>query len=510
MNMAAAEGTRLRELFSGMSVDAGSQVPELMVTDITTDSGFVTKGGLFLACQGIHHHGLEFALPAVAAGAVAIAWEPVEGRATAELPEAVASFAVPDLSSEVGTIADRFFASPSAEIVVTGVTGTNGKTTTAWLASQALTRLGCAAGYMGTIGFGMAGYGMSSELEPSALTTPGVIAVHRRLRKLVDAGASAVVMEVSSHGLDQGRIDAVCIKTAAFTNLSRDHLDYHGDLASYGEAKGKLFALQSLENAVINIGDPFGAELVRNWRSRAHVIAVAMAGQAPVDVTPALTAKVVEADADGLLLRFSGEYGTVEMRSNLWGRFNAENLLVAAGILLAHGFSLEEVTDALAECESPPGRMQVVRGAGSVPLVVVDFAHTPDALAKAIAVLREHCSGAISVVFGCGGERDRGKRGEMGSVAARLADRVIVTDDNPRNENPDEIVTAILAGVAEQSKVKVVRDRALAIATAVAASGSGDAVLVAGKGSESYQLIAGHSVPFSDVAEAAGLLGVLT
>jgi UDP-N-acetylmuramoyl-L-alanyl-D-glutamate--2,6-diaminopimelate ligase len=505
MNIVAAGGVQLRELFSDTGTDLKTQVPELRVTDITADSGRVMKGGLFLACQGLQHHGLEFAAPAVAAGAAAIAWEPVEGRSDPVLPQTIASFAVPGLSDEVGAIADRFFASPSEQIVVTGITGTNGKTTTAWLASQALSHLGCKAGYMGTLGFGL-----GDELEASALTTPGVIAVHRRLRKLANAGAAAVVMEVSSHGLDQGRIDAVRVKTAAFTNLTRDHLDYHGDLSAYRDAKAKLFAFPSIEHAVINIGDPYGAEIARSLRGRAQVIGVALIDRVPVSDTPALMVEVIESNADGLLLHFSGAYGTAEMHSSLWGRFNAENLLVAAGILLAQGYGLQQAIGALAGCESPPGRMQVVRSSDALPLVVVDFAHTPDALAKALEVLREHCSGTVSVVFGCGGERDKGKRGEMGSVAKQLADRVIVTDDNPRNEDPDAIVEEILAGIVEQANVMVVRDRALAIATAVEAAGSGDAILVAGKGSENYQLIEGQSVPFSDVAQAAAVLGEQT
>lgn len=505
MSIAVTNGVMLKELFHGIGADLEASLPDMTVADITADSSYVKAGSLFLACQGFRHHGLEFARPAAAAGATAIAWEPAEGWSAPELPPAVTSFAVPDLSNEVGNIADRFFAHPSQEVVVTGVTGTNGKTTTAWLVTQALDYLGRNAGYMGTLG-----YGMGAELEPSELTTPGVIAVHRRLRKLADAGATDVVMEVSSHGLDQGRIDAVRVRTAAFTNLSRDHLDYHADLAAYGEAKAKLFALPSIENAVINMGDTFGAELVRNWRSNARVIGVALAGQAPAGEAPALLVEVARSNSDGLLLRFSGDYGTAEMHSRLWGRFNAENLLVAAGILLAQGYDLQQVTAALANCDAPSGRMQVVRGRSTDPLVVVDFAHTPDALAQAIEVLREHCSGSVSVVFGCGGERDTGKRGEMGSVAARLADRVIVTDDNPRNEDPDAIVAAILAGAADHANVTVVRDRAHAIASAVAGSRPGDAVLVAGKGSESRQLIAGQSLPFADADAAAVALGRLS
>jgi len=501
MSMAMTNRATLRELFSGTDADISEQLPDLAVTDITADSGRVTDGALFLACSGMQHHGLEFAASAIAAGAAAIAWEPTEDMADPTLPDAPVSFPVPGLSAEVGGIADKFFVHPSEQVLVTGVTGTNGKTTTAWLARQALDYLGCKAGYMGTLG-----YGMGDELEVSALTTPGVIAVHRRLRKLADAGAAAIVMEVSSHGLDQGRIDAVRVKTAAFTNLTRDHLDYHGDLSAYRNAKAKLFVLPSIDNAVINVGDPFGVQLARSLQGRARVIGVALVDQVSAGAEPSLLVEVVESNADGLQLRFSGAYGSAEIHSPLWGRFNAENLLVAAGILLAHGYDLQQAATALATCEPPVGRMQIVRSKAAVPLVVVDFAHTPDALAKAIEVMREHCSGAVSIVFGCGGDRDKGKRGEMGSVARQLADRVIVTDDNPRYENPDAIIDAILAGMADQENVTIVRDRAHAIATAVAASGPGDAVLVAGKGSENYQLIAGHSAPFSDVAEAAAAL----
>lgn len=505
MSTTATNSVKLGDLFSGLGEGMDTPLADLTVTDITTDSGRVIEGGLFLACQGFSHHGLEFVQPSIAAGAKAIVWEPAEGRSAPDLPEGVAGFAVTDLGNRVGTIADRFFVQPSDQARVTGVTGTNGKTTTAWLVSQALGFLGRKTGYMGTLG-----YGIDSSLKPSALTTPGVIAVHRRLRELVDAGATAVIMEVSSHGLDQGRLDAVRVRTAAFTNLSRDHLDYHADLAAYSEAKAKLFAMPSIENAVINVGDPFGAELVHNWHSDAQLIAVALNDQEPAGVAADLTADIVESNADGLLLQFAGRYGAAEMRSSLWGHFNAENLLVATGILLAHGYDLQQATAALENCESPSGRMQLVRAAASAPLVVVDFAHTPDALAQVLAVMRAHCSGAISVVFGCGGERDKGKRGEMGSVAARLANRVIVTDDNPRNENPDAIVAEILAGIADQGNVSVVRDRADAIAMAVAASGAADVVLVAGKGSENYQLIAGRSVPFSDVAEATAALAAST
>jgi UDP-N-acetylmuramoyl-L-alanyl-D-glutamate--2,6-diaminopimelate ligase len=477
-------------------------VPDVAIKDITTDSRRIRSGSLFLACAGRRRHGLEFAAQAVANGAAAVAWEPAAGISPPQLPAHVAGFEVPGLSAAVGQIADRFFAEPSAALDVTGVTGTNGKTTTAWLISQAFDQLGCRAAYMGTMG-----YGLGTELQPSALTTPGVIAVHRRLREMADAGATAVVMEVSSHGLDQGRVDAVRIRTAAFTNLSRDHLDYHGTMEAYGAAKAKLFSMDSVTTAVINTGDAFGADLVNLCGRNTQVIDVALRATGDQAPGAALEARMVESSRAGLILQFTGKYGTAVLKSPLWGRFNAENLLVATGVLLAHGYGLEAATEALSACAAPPGRMQVLRGAPDKPLVIVDFAHTPDALRQALGVIREHSWGALTVVFGCGGERDQGKRGEMGQVARRLANRIIVTDDNPRTDVPGEIVAAILAGIGSGADVQVEHDRARAIRMAIEAAGPDDVVLIAGKGSENYQIHADTSVPFSDAAVAAAVLG---
>ena len=493
MSTTATNSVKLGDLFSGLGEGMDTPLADLTVTDITTDSGRVIEGGLFLACQGFSHHGLEFVQPSIAAGAKAIVWEPAEGRSAPDLPEGVAGFAVTDLGNRVGTIADRFFVQPSDQARVTGVTGTNGKTTTAWLVSQALGFLGRKAGYMGTLG-----YGIGSSLKPSALTTPGVIAVHRRLRELVDAGATAVIMEVSSHGLDQGRLDAVRVRTAAFTNLSRDHLDYHADLAAYSEAKAKLFAMTSIENAVINVGDPFGAELVHNWHRDAQLIAVALNDRAPAGVAADLTADIVESNADGLLLQFAGRYGAAEMRSSLWGHFNAENLLVATGILLAHGYDLQQATAALENCESPSGRMQLVRAAASAPLVVVDFAHTEQALRACLGAAREHTGGQLWCVFGCGGDRDQGKRPRMGRAVEELADRVIVTDDNPRNEAPEKIAADILAGLRQPDKACVVHNRQAAIEYALSQAAADDLVVIAGKGHEQEQIIGNERRPFSD------------
>jgi UDP-N-acetylmuramoyl-L-alanyl-D-glutamate--2,6-diaminopimelate ligase len=402
------------------------------------------------------------------------------------------------------------------------VTGTNGKTTTAWLVSQALNRLGGRTAYMGTLG-----YGIIPELAPSALTTPGCILVHRRLHELLQAGSEAAVMEVSSHGLDQGRIDGVRITTAAFTNLSRDHLDYHGNLEAYKAAKARLFSVSSLESVVINVGDSFGAQLVgelenglgkslgKGLDNGLRVITVALADQLDagrIDAgrieegqQPELCASYAKSGSDGLRLSFSGAFGEAELASPLWGRFNAENLLVATGLVLAHGYTLEQAITGLQSASLPPGRMQLLKGSADTPAVVIDIAHTPDALANALQTVREHCSGRVICVFGCGGNRDQGKRGEMGKVAGQLADQLVVTSDNPRDEDPQAIIDAIVAGVENGAQYEVIADRAEAIATAIGFACADDVVLVAGKGSENFQLIAGRAESFSDenVASAA-------
>jgi UDP-N-acetylmuramoyl-L-alanyl-D-glutamate--2,6-diaminopimelate ligase len=498
--MEQAEGKLLCHLLADVVVD----VPAMHVQDITASSDKVVPGALFLACRGGQHHGLEFVAEAVAAGATVVVWEPEDGRESPQLPDTVTGIPVEHLGAQVGSIADRFFAAPSAELQLTGVTGTNGKTTVAWLTSQALSRLGGAVAYMGTLG-----YGMVPELVPSALTTPGCILVHRRLRELLDQGASGAVLEVSSHGLDQGRVDGVRLDVAAFTNLSRDHLDYHGDLDAYKAAKARLFSVSSLEAAVINVGDSFGAQLAGELDGDIRVITVALTGRSYLQDGPQadLQADFEESAQTGLRLKFSGGFGVAELVSPMWGDFNAENLLVATGLILAHGYTLEQAITALQSVRPPPGRMQLVEGSESAPTVIVDFAHTPDALLQALQTVRTHSSGRVVCVFGCGGNRDEGKRTEMGAIAAQLADHVIVTNDNPRDEDPQQIVAAIVEGITADSSHEVITDRATAIRTAIEQSAADDVVLIAGKGSENFQLTGTSAEAFSDAAVAAEILG---
>ncbi|MFW2404219.1 MAG: UDP-N-acetylmuramoyl-L-alanyl-D-glutamate--2,6-diaminopimelate ligase [Gammaproteobacteria bacterium] len=495
----------MAELFAGTGVafdDAA--VRNLRVVDITTNSGRGVAGGMFLACAGQSSHGLQYVADAVDAGVAIVAWEPDGSVSQPDLPPGIAGVAVPDLSERLGGLADRFFGCPSAKLAVTGVTGTNGKSTTAYIVAQALSALGQTSGYMGTLGFGI-----GQALEPSSLTTPGCVEVHRRLRKMADAGARHVVMEVSSHALDQQRVAGVRFETAALTNLSRDHLDYHGDMRSYAEAKARLFVGTGVRTAVVNVSDAFGRDLAERLGGQSNVVDLLSVALVATDSQPTGSARLIGqlqgARAHGIGVRFSGDFGEALLRSSLWGTFNAENLLVAAGILLAHGFELDRVVGALTECVAPPGRMELIRNGDSRPAVIVDFAHTPDALSKALQAVRDHTSGEVWCVFGCGGDRDHGKRGEMGAVATDLADHVILTDDNPRNEDPQSIVDDILAGASKQAEV--IRDRGDAIRHAIRAAGANDAVLIAGKGHESAQLIRGESREFSDARAARDALG---
>jgi UDP-N-acetylmuramoyl-L-alanyl-D-glutamate--2,6-diaminopimelate ligase len=489
----------LKRLLEGMDL----AVPSISVSDITSDSRQAASGGLFLACAGIEHHGLEFVSQAVDAGVAAIAWEPGAGVDEPQVPTNVKTVAMPGLGNRLGTIADRFFGSPSSALSVTGVTGTNGKTTSAFLVAQALNHMGCRSAYMGTLGFGI-----GSNIVSSAFTTPDCITMHRRLREMVDTGAKHVITEVSSHALDQRRVDGIRFQVAAFTNLSRDHLDYHGTMERYAEAKARLFIDTGLRTAVLNVGDNFGAALAQRLSPGTELISVALVNTGDVDPAARLVGRLTGVRADGLGLKLSGDFGEAFLSSPLWGRFNAENLAISVGTLLALGHSLDAAVGALTECAAPPGRMELIRADRSSPTVVVDFAHTPDALGKALETARDHCEGQVWCVFGCGGDRDKGKRRSMGEVAASLADRSVITNDNPRDEDPEAIIAEVLAGTDGRPGIDVLQDRRAAIEFAIRSAQSGDVVLIAGKGHESVQVIGPESHMFSDQLVARATLGL--
>ena len=487
-------------------LDGIATVPNLEsrdILDLTLDSREVRAGSLFFALPGHSRHGLEFAAEAAARGAGVVLWEP---RADAELPKLPASVfaaAIPGLGDLVGRIADRFFGWPSSQLRVTGITGTNGKTTCAYLLAQCLERLGSSAAYIGTLG-----WGRTASLAPSPLTTPDVVTLHRELAQLKADGVREVAMEVSSQALDQDRVAGVRFHSAAFTNLSRDHLDYHETMDAYSAAKARLFAVPDLKHLVVNVGDAAGREFARRLGGRVPLTAVWIgAGDSGWLAESALRATHVTLNVQGVSLQLDGSFGKTEANTRLLGRFNAENSLVVIACLLSLGASLAEAVKALAECVAPPGRMEVIEPAvRGKPMAVIDYAHTPDALAKALGALREHCKGSLWCVFGCGGDRDPGKRPLMGAIADELADQIIVTDDNPRSENPQAITRAIISGIKTR-EVRVIHDRGQAIGAALNEAGTADIVLIAGKGHEDYQIYGDARRSFSDRLEAQRYLG---
>lgn len=378
-----------------------------------------------------------------------------------------------------------------------GVTGTNGKTSTVQLLAQAWHLLGTASGSIGTLGVGLYGH-----VVPTGFTTPLVLQMHEVLAQLRDDGARAVAMEVSSHALDQGRVDAVHYDVAVFTNLTRDHLDYHGDMAQYGAAKAKLFHRDGLKAAVVNLDDSFGSELLRTVDASVRQIGLSSRGAQQAT----LRADSLMLDGRGIAFDLVVDGARYPVQSPLLGRFNVDNLLAVAGALHALDHAPADIAALLSQLQPIAGRMNRLGGEHGLPTVVVDYAHTPDALEQALASLHDHLAGRLVCVFGCGGERDTGKRPQMAAIAERGANVVIVTDDNPRGEDGDGIVADIVAGLTNPAAAIVQRDRAAAIATAIGLAGAGDIVLIAGKGHEPYQEVHGIRHAFDDTEVAGRVL----
>jgi len=460
---------------------------DVLLSDLTQNSHEVRPGAAFLACRGSRRHGLEFAVDVAQRGAVAILWEPDGSTRPPQFQSDIVLAEVPELSQRASLLADRFFGSPSRQLAVVGVTGTNGKTTCAWLLAQALTAIGRPAAYMGTLGSSFA-----DEQVQGELTTPDAVNVQRLLAGFRARGARQVAMEVSSHGLVQGRVRAVRFDAAVFTNLTRDHLDYHGDMASYGAAKASLFERDEVRLRVLNVDDAFGSTLAARPEFTGRIACSTRASAA----APCLFARDIEFDSTGTTFTLESSYGTARLSSRLLGDFNVDNVLAVLAVLLGSGVELQQAGAALASLSAPAGRLETIVREGG-PTAVVDYAHTPDALDKVLRVLRRHCTGQLTVVFGCGGDRDRGKRPLMGAIAAQQADRIVLTDDNPRSEDGDRIIADIRSGLGSTAAATV-RDRRAAIAQALAGAGVGDVVLVAGKGHEQYQIVGNEKRFFSD------------
>ncbi|MDA8361226.1 MAG: UDP-N-acetylmuramoyl-L-alanyl-D-glutamate--2,6-diaminopimelate ligase [Gammaproteobacteria bacterium] len=462
------------------------------ISGIGLDSRCVDRGGLFIALAGHAHDGRAFVADAVARGAACVVSE-------TGVPDTIGSvpvFVCPRLRSLVGPMAARFYGEPSHQLQVIGVTGTNGKTTVAHALARALgTRVPC--GVMGTLG-----NGLPDALTPSSRTTPDAVTMHRWLARFREQGMGAVVSEVSSHALDQERVGGVRFAGAIFTNLTRDHLDYHHDMAQYGAAKARLFAMPGLRFAVLNADDPFSATLAATLQPSTTIWWYGVS-RGTVHI------RAIEALPHGLCLHLTTPEGDVRLDSPLFGDFNARNLAAVLCALLAMGWCVSDAIAALATVGPVAGRMERFVIGPARPLVVIDYAHTPDALEQALKAVRRHTAAAIWCVFGCGGDRDQGKRPLMGACASRLADHVIVTHDNPRHEDPARIVTDILAGIdgAQRERVTVIADRREAIVHAIEHADAQDVVLVAGKGHEDYQQFGDACVPYSDRWTVQSLAG---
>jgi UDP-N-acetylmuramoyl-L-alanyl-D-glutamate--2,6-diaminopimelate ligase len=474
------------------------------VTGIALDSRQVAPGTLFIACAGEHHHGLAFAEQALSRGAEAIVWEAdsAQGhRLAASLKLPIPLLAVARLSHHVSRIAGRFYQHPSRNMTVYGITGTNGKTSISQLLALALTsEIPC--GIVGTLGVGLPG-----QLTSTGYTTPDAVSLQRHLHELLQQGVGAVSMEVSSHALAQDRTAAVAFDCAIFSNLSRDHFDYHGTLENYASAKQRLFHAPDLTSAVVNLDDSFGRTLIDSLAQGVKLLGYSLepAVELPAGLDGWARALEIDPTAKGMRIKVATHVGEAVLETKLLGRFNAANLLAVLLALLQRGWSVHRGVEVLAQLHTVPGRMELL-GGGELPSVVVDYAHTPDALEKALRTLRVHCQGTLSVVFGCGGDRDRGKRPLMGELAERLADRVIITDDNPRSESSGDIIQQILAGMKTPDGALVEADRRRAIHAAVADASPGDFVLVAGKGHEDYQLVGERVLHFDDREEVTDAL----
>lgn len=465
---------------------------DLLIRELTLDSRNVRAGDLFLAVPGIKLDGRAHIADALLRGAAAVAYE-VEGATVLPITD-TPLIPVKGLAGQLSDIAGRFYGDPSRQMNLIGVTGTNGKTSVTQLVAQALDLLGQHCGIVGTLGSGFHG-----GLQSGRHTTPDPIAVQATLADLKKAGARAVAMEVSSHGLDQGRVTALAFDIAVLTNLSRDHLDYHGTMQAYGEAKGKLFAWPDLRCRVINVDDHFGRQLaVEKHESRLITYSLE-------DPSAYLYCRDARFGDDGVRALLVTPQGEHHLRSTLLGRFNLSNVLAAVGALLGLDYPLDEILRVLPLLEGPPGRMQRL-GGGIHPLVVVDYAHTPDALEKVLTALRPHAKGKLLCLFGCGGDRDRGKRPLMAQVVERLADGVWVTDDNPRTEEPAQIFEDIRVGFSAPEQICFVAGRGQAIAGLIAQASVDDVIVLAGKGHEDYQEINGVRLEFSDLVEATQAL----
>ncbi len=471
-------------------------VPAVVLAGISLDNRNIEDGEAFVAVQGQLCHGLDYARAAVAAGAVAVIHDGLQTVSELGVP----SIEVKDLGNKLGELASRYYVAPSEQMTIAGVTGTNGKTSVAHFLAQSWQRVYGNAGMVGTLGYGPVG-----KLQSGARTTPDALRLQQVLANCLTAGIEHLAMEVSSHALQQHRCQTVQFDAAVFTNLSRDHLDYHADMADYAAAKRLLFTDNAPSFAIINHDDAHGRKWFGELNGGMQMLSFGLGKGTKQGAE--LRAEVRSMDIDGMTIRINGPWGSEDVHTCLLGAFNASNLLATAGTLALLGMPWNRVLHQLELMQPVPGRMMRLGGDPGQPVVVVDYAHTPDALESALQAVRAHLDGRLVCVFGCGGNRDQGKRPQMGRAAELLADDVFVTSDNPRNEPANKIIEDVIAGLEMPGKATIEPDRAAAIRQAIANCNPGDVVLVAGKGHETWQEIGGQRIPFSDETTILNALG---
>lgn len=471
----------MKKIFTKELLKDICEVPDNMnytITGLTLDSRQVKPGDLFFACQGTQLDGRQFIEQAFNKGACVVLAENNETNVEKKI------IGIKNLKEKISKISANFYDYPAKKLNMIGITGTNGKTSCSHFIAQALTQLNKPCGIIGTLGSGMYG-----SVKAGTLTTPDPVTLQALFHDLLSQGAHAVSMEVSSHSLDQGRVNDIAFEIGIFTNLTRDHLDYHETMEAYGAAKRKLFDLSQF--AVVNADDAFGKQLIANLKGK-QVVAYGIKNKADI------YADKIELNSSGITAHVKTPWGEDHLSLPLIGHFNLSNSLAVLASLCLLKFSLKEAVKQIGHLSSVPGRMQMLGGKNK-PLVVVDYAHTPDALEKVLHALKEHGKGKLYCVFGCGGERDRGKRPLMAAIAEKYAHQIIVTDDNPRSENPSEIVQEIMKGFRHSENIIIQHDRSKAIKDVIQYATSEDCILIAGKGAETYQQIGDQKIPFSDV-----------
>ena len=495
------DGSLLSGLLEGFAVIEENDDCEISAIQI--DSRLLEQGDLFIAMQGVEKHGLEFLSEAEKMGAVAVLYDRQEAEIfSAEIDKYQSSIqmhAVDDVRKVAGAVVSRFYAKPSARMHVVAVTGTDGKTSVTRFMAQAM------SSHMKSAVIGTTGNGFWGDIKPATHTTPDVLSLQKLLFEYEQHQAKFIAMEVSSHGIDQQRIAGVEIDTAVLTNVSRDHLDYHGTVENYRAVKKQLFSLASIKNRVINLDDATGKELAEQYVTDAGTWCYGFNEQVKASLNYIFVVSK-SANASGFDIKLQTSKGGVELNVPLLGGFNISNVLAVLAVELINGVSLDAAVKNIESLTTAPGRMECFRATGK-PGVVIDYAHTPKALELALESLRQHFSGRVWCVFGCGGDRDQGKRPLMGQQAEKLSDITIVTDDNPRHEKSAEIVKQILSGFENADNAIVINDREQAIEYACNNAAANDVVLVAGKGHEDYQIVGDIKKPFSDRQLVQKLIG---